>query len=414
MSNTIAIIGGGASGMIAAYTAIKAGVKVILLEKNEKLGKKLYITGKGRCNITNDCEINTFLENVPRNAKFLFSALNYLSPSALRNLLETLNCPTKLERGRRVYPVSDKASDVTRAIERAIESAEIRLNSKVSELDIVNNNVKGLRLADGEYLPCKAIVVATGGLSYPVTGSTGDGYMFAKQAGLEVTSTSPALVPINLSDDWVKELSGLTLKNVLLTASIDGKEVFSKQGELLFTHFGISGPIAISLSSHITGIEAAKIDINLNMKPALDTQTLMNRLKRECEESGSTQLNTLMRSYVPKNMVDIVLDISGLNAKTKLAHLGIKDRLSIVNALKNIPLHFEDLRPFNEAVITRGGISVDEIDPSTMKAKTISGLYFAGEVLDVDAYTGGYNLQIAFSTGALAGKSAAEFVRGKE
>ncbi|MGI6738802.1 MAG: aminoacetone oxidase family FAD-binding enzyme [Christensenellales bacterium] len=283
MSNIVAIIGGGASGIIAAYAAIKADAKVILLEKNEKLGKKLYITGKGRCNITNDCDINTFLENVPRNAKFLYSALNHLSPSALRNLLESLNCPTKLERGRRVYPESDKASDVTRAFEIAIRCADIRLNSRVAEIDVKNAGVKGLMLTDGDYIPCNAIVVATGGLSYPSTGSTGDGYIFAKQVGLEVTHTSPALVPIELSDDWVKKLSGLTLKNVLLTALVDGKDVFSKQGELLFTHFGISGPIAIALSSHITGIEAHRIDICLDMKPVLDTYTLMNRLQRECD-----------------------------------------------------------------------------------------------------------------------------------
>lgn len=414
MSNIVAIIGGGASGIIAAYAAIKADAKVILFEKNEKLGKKLYITGKGRCNITNDCDINTFLENVPRNAKFLYSALNHLSPSALRNLLESLNCPTKLERGRRVYPESDKASDVTRAFENAIICADIRLNSRVAEIDVKNAGVKGLMLTDGDYIPCNAIVVATGGLSYPSTGSTGDGYIFAKQVGLEVTHTSPALVPIELSDDWVKKLSGLTLKNVLLTALVDGKEVFSKQGELLFTHFGISGPIAIALSSHITGIEAHRIDICLDMKPVLDTSTLMNRLQRECDENGSIQLNTLMQSYVPKSMVDILLELSDVYEKTKLAHLSNKDRWSIVNTLKSIPLHFEKLRPFEEAVITRGGISVDEIDPSTMQAKKISGLYFAGEVLDVDAYTGGYNLQIAFSTGALAGKSAAEYVGGKE
>jgi predicted Rossmann fold flavoprotein len=329
-------------------------------------------------------------------------------------LLESLNCPTKLERGRRVYPESDKASDVTRAFENAIRCADIRLNSRVAEIDVKNAGVKGLMLTDGEYIPCNAIVVATGGLSYPSTGSTGDGYIFAKQVGLEVIHTSPALVPIELSDDWVKKLSGLTLKNVLLTALVDGKEVFSKQGELLFTHFGISGPIAIALSSHITGIEAHRIDICLDMKPVLDTYTLMNRLQRECDENGSIQLNTLMQSYVPKSMVDILLELSDVYEKTKLAHLSNKDRWSIVNTLKSIPLHFEKLRPFEEAVITRGGISVDEIDPSTMQAKKISGLYFAGEVLDVDAYTGGYNLQIAFSTGALAGKSAAEYVGGKE
>ncbi|MDO5022339.1 MAG: NAD(P)/FAD-dependent oxidoreductase [Eubacteriales bacterium] len=409
----IIIIGGGPAGMTAALFALKKGADVCLLEKNDKLGKKLYITGKGRCNMTNDCDINTFLEHIPRNSRFMYSAINFLSPQALMELFENLGCPTVLQRGSRVYPKSEKASDVTRTLARNIEKAEIHLNSDVKNINIEDNKIKGVTLYDGRFLPCKALVIATGGLSYPITGSTGDGYAFAKSAGLKVTKTSPSLVPINLDDEWVKPLSGLTLKQVAITAYKNKKRLYFRQGELLLTHFGISGPIALSLSAHITGENPKDIKLELDMKPALTEEMLITRLDRECMEFGAKTLKTNLKGYLPINMAEPFLSITGIDPNKKLAHLNSEERKLIAYTLKHIPLNFNSLRPFNEAVVTRGGVEVGEINPKTMQAKKISGLYFAGEVLDVDGYTGGFNLQIAFSTGALAGENAAEFILGR-
>ncbi len=411
--NDVFVIGGGPAGMTAALFALRCGAEVSLFEKNEKLGKKLYITGKGRCNMTNDCDISAFLEHVPENSRFMYSAVNFLSPAKLRELFESLGCPTVAQRGNRVFPKSEKASDVTRALSRNIEEAEINLNTEVKNIIIKENAVKGVLLGNGDFLPCSALVIATGGLSYPSTGSTGDGYRFAESAGLKVTETFPSLVPINLDDEWIKALSGLTLKQVAITAYKNNKQIYFRQGELLFTHFGISGPIAISLSANITGEKPDEISLELDMKPALSEETIIRRLNRECEKGGSLMLKTNMKGYLPHSMVDPFLDMTGLDPEKKLAHLSARERRIIADTLKRIPLHFNSLRSFSEAIVTRGGVCADEINPKTMQAKKINGLYFAGEVLDVDGLTGGFNLHIAFSIGALAGKSAAEYVLGR-
>jgi predicted Rossmann fold flavoprotein len=408
--NNVIIIGGGPAGMIAALFALRGGAKVALLEKNEKLGKKLYITGKGRCNMTNECDINTFLEHVPRNGKFMYSAINFLGPKKLRELFEYLGCPTVLQRGSRVYPESEKASDVTRALSRGIEKADIVLNTEVKSIAVDNGTVKGVEIAGGDFLPCDALIIATGGLSYPSTGSTGDGYTFAKSAGIDTLKAFPSLVPLNLDDEWIKSLSGLTLKQVGITAYKNGRQIYFRQGELLFTHFGISGPIAISLSSQIAEEDPKEISLELDMKPALSEETIIRRLDRECDENGSLMLKTNIKGYLPQNMAEPFLKLAGIEPEKKLAHLSNEERKIIANKMKHIPMHFNSLRSFSEAIVTRGGVCTDEINPKTMQAKKINGLYFAGEVLDVDGLTGGFNLQIAFSTGALAGKSAAEFV----
>lgn len=404
----ILVIGGGAAGMLAALFAAREGARVLLLERNEKLGKKIYITGKGRCNVTNLCDTEEFLRNVPRNPRFLYSALGLLAPDQMLSLLEDLGCQTKVERGRRAFPVSDKASDVTRALERGLKAAgvEIRLHARVKQLLIEENKAAGVQLENGETIPASAVIVCTGGLSYPSTGSDGDGLRMAEETGHDLIPCRPSLVGIKTKEAWPMELQGLTLKNVCLSGRSCGKIIYSELGEMLFTHFGVSGPLVLELSSHLP--ENKPTEMLLDLKPGLTEEQLAARLARELAAAGKKQLSTVLQTLLPKAFAAIFPRLCGVDGAMPCSQVSAKARAAIVHALKALPLTPLALRPMTEAIVTRGGVNVRMLAPGTMESKKIAGLYFAGEMVDVDAHTGGYNLQIAFSTGALAGKSAAK------
>ena len=408
--SSIAVIGGGAAGMMAALTAAREGAQVTLLECNEKLGKKIYITGKGRCNVTNRCDREAFLNQVPRNPRFLYSALNALTPEGMISFLESAGCETVTERGNRVFPQSNKASDVTRALSGEMQRAgvKVRLNARVKELTSEDERITGLLLESGEKLSFDAVILATGGLSYPVTGSTGDGYRLAGELGHEVTQTLPSLVPLTCSESWPGQLQGLSLKNVRLCAKCRGKVVYSEQGEMLFTHFGISGPLVLEMSSHILDFPPDTWQVLLDLKPALSLQQLEARLLRDFEAMSRKQLSSVMLGLLPGRMAELFPQLLQISPDKPVNQISRQERAKIAALLKELPLPVNGTRPISEAIITRGGIAVTKVSPSTMESKLISGLYFAGEVLDVDAHTGGFNLQIAFSTGALAGRSAAQ------
>ena len=413
MNPSIIVIGGGAAGMLAALFAARGGAKVTLLEKNEKLGKKVYITGKGRCNVTNACEdVEEFLREVPRNPRFLYSALRFFGPFDMLSLLHDLGCETKIERGRRAFPVSDHASDVTKALEKGLRQAgvDIRLHNEVKRILIEESRIAGILLADGRTLPASAVIVCSGGVSYPSTGSTGDGLKWARELGMNVSPTLPSLVGLRTKETWPTELQGLTLKNVCLNGVSCGKIVYSELGELLFTHFGISGPLAIELSSHLP--ESGKAEAALNLKPGLTREQLDQRLTRELAAAGKKQLSTVLQTLLPMRFAALFPALCGLDGKTPCSQVSAKMRKAIADNLQALPLTIIGTRPIDEAIITRGGVDVKGVSPNTLESKTVKGLYFAGEVLDVDAHTGGYNLQIAWSTGALAGKSAAEALIG--
>ena len=410
----VAVIGGGAAGMMAALFAARGGAKVTLLEKNEKLGKKVYITGKGRCNVTNACEdIQDFLREVPRNPRFLYSALRFFGPFDLLSLLRKLGCETKIERGRRAYPVSDHASDVTRALEKGLRQAgtDIRLHTEVQRIAIAEGRVEGVQLTGGGFLPAKAVIVCTGGISYPSTGSTGDGLRWAAASGHEALPFRPSLVGLRTLETWPMDLQGLTLKNVCLTGRSRGKILYSEQGELLFTHFGVSGPLAIELSAHLP--EDGRAEAALNLKPGLTADQLDARLTREVSAAGKKQLSTVMQTLLPLRFAALFPAICGVDGRIPCGQVSGKTRAVIAENLQALPLTIIGARPIEEAIVCRGGVDVKALNPATMESKRVSGLYFAGETVDVDAHTGGYNLQIAWSTGALAGKSAAVAALGK-
>ena len=413
MQNRIIVIGGGAAGMMAAIYASRAGAEVVLLEKNEKLGKKVYITGKGRCNVTNASEREELLRHVFRNPRFLYASLAELDNEGLMRLIESEGVPLKTERGNRVFPVSDHSSDIILALKRAMEkgNVDVRLNAGAESLLIQDGRIAGVKLETGESISANAVIIATGGVSYPSTGSTGDGYRFAEAAGHTIETPRASLVPIETRESWPANLMGLTLKNVRLTAyaTVKGKEkvLYSEMGEMLFTHFGISGPLVLTLSCLMPeNPESVRLEIDL--KPALDEAALDARLVRDFRELSRKQLVAAMDGLVPHNLGLQLLLLAHLSATAPINGVTVEQRKSLVRLLKAVPLTPKRLRGFDEAIITRGGVNVKEVNPKTVESKCVSGLYFAGEVLDLDAATGGYNLQIAFSTGALAGKSAAE------
>ena len=397
----VIVIGGGPAGMMAAYAAAAAGKEVTLFEKNEKLGKKLYITGKGRCNLTNAAPISDFFEHVVHGGLFLYSAFYALDNAALLELLARYGLKTKTERGGRVFPESDKASDVTKALERALKDAgvHITLNTPVQEIIVEDDRVAGV-VAGGRRLECGSVIVATGGLSYPSTGSTGDGYEFAKRAGHQVTPLSASLVALDTGED-VRELAGLTLKNVGFSLLRGGKTVFREQGELLFTHTGISGPLVLSASAHMTGDEGYEAEVDL--KPALDEGALDKRLQRDIAEKQNRDFANVLAGLEPARLIPYIIRITDIAPDKKANSITRQERLALARTLKALRFHINGKRPITEAVITRGGVNLKQLDPSTMQSKLCAGLYFAGEVIDADAYTGGFNLQIAFSTGYLAG-----------
>ena len=404
----IVVIGGGAAGMMAAVFAARAGANVTLLEKNEKLGKKVYITGKGRCNLTNDCDRDEFLAQVPRNPRFLYSALNFFAPRDMMALLEENGCPVTVQRGKRVFPSSEKASDVTKALTSLLRKLNVRvcLNAEVKTLTAEGGRLTGAELKNGTVQRADAVILACGGLSYPSTGSTGDGYRFAEALGHTVLSRSPVLVGLETEETWPRSLQGLSLRNVTLTLSGGKKTLYTELGEMLFTHFGISGPLALEASCHLPDPPAgAKLAIDL--KPGLPREQLDARVRRDFSEAGKKQLKSVLPGLLPASLAEIFPGLCGIDASLPCNQVTAAQREKLLTMLKALPLTVRAPRPIDEAVVTRGGVSIKEIDPGTMRSKLVPNLYFAGEMIDVDAHTGGFNLQIAWSTGALAGNSSA-------
>ena len=415
MKNDIIIIGGGAAGMMAAYSAALAGGAAVIFEKNEKLGKKLYITGKGRCNFTNASDMRDFMDNIPRNPRFLYSAFSAFSNTDMISFLEENGTKTKTERGKRVFPESDKASDVTRAIAHALQKkgVSVRLNEEVKELLLEDGEVKGIVKEDGERVLSSAVIIATGGLSYPTTGSTGDGYVFSRKAGHSVTELSPSLVPFDCKESYIKDMQGLSLKNVSLSLYLpdSGKKVFSGTGEMSFTHFGVTGPLILTASSVVSDeLFSEGLLGEIDLKIALAYDDLRDKMIRETKNSPKKSLKSVLSDLLPRSMVPVFLTLLDLPKERVLSELKKEERDRLIKLLKAFPFTITGKRGYNEAVITRGGVGVSGIDPKTMSSKLVKGLYFAGEVIDCDALTGGFNLQIAWSTGFLAGKSAALFV----
>jgi predicted Rossmann fold flavoprotein len=404
----IVVIGGGAAGMIAAGTAASRGKHVILLEKNDKLGKKIYITGKGRCNVTNSSDIEELLNHVTTNKNFLYSAFYTFTNDDLIHLLNKYGTSTKVERGNRVFPKSDKSSDVIKALEKYMVShdVDIRLNTEAREILIKDKEIMGVKLSDEKIIDCDKIIIATGGMSYPTTGSTGDGYKFARKIDHNISPLKPALVPLEIEEEWIKQLQGLSLKNVSLTTFYKNREIHTEFGEMIFTHFGISGPIVLSMSSYISDyLNNEKIKAFLNLKPALDEEKLDKRIIRDFEKYSKKQFKNALSDLLPSKLIPIMIQLSGIQEDKYVNQITKNERKRLVDLLLNLPMTITKTRPIKEAIITSGGIDVKDINPSTMESKKMEGLYFTGEVLDVDALTGGYNLQIAFSTGYLAGTS---------
>ena len=401
----VAIVGGGAAGQLAAIKAANAGNHVTLFEQNEKLGKKLFITGKGRCNLTNACDRDGFFRNVVRNPRFLYSAYAAFPSESIVELVEKAGVPTKTERGQRVFPASDKSSDILKALERTVRRAgvDVRLNTRVSEILVTDGAISGVRI--GRVIePFDAVVLATGGLSYPSTGSTGDGLRFAQSLGHTITPLHPALIPLETEETWCGELTGLTLKNVTLTAYRGRKEVFSELGEMLFTHFGVSGPLVLSCSSLIAD-DPQGVLLKIDLKPGLSFEQLDARILRDVSANVRKSLAGALYGLLPQRLLSTVLREAGLDETMPAAQFSKAQRHTLCDTLKGLPLHVTGARPIAEAIITRGGVDVREVNASSMESKKIKRLYFAGEMLDVDAFTGGFNLQIAWATGALAGSS---------
>lgn len=395
--------------MMAAISAVRCGHKVILFEKNEKLGKKLYITGKGRCNLTNACDKDAFFDNVMSNPKFLYKAFNQLNSYDVIDFFEELGLRTKVERGNRVFPISDKSSDVISVLKNELErlGVDIRYKCEVSDIITEDGSFRGIKLVNNnEILYGDAVIIATGGLSYPLTGSTGDGYKFARKVGHTVTDLSPSLVALYVAEDYVRNLMGLSLKNISITVKAGQKEIYSDFGELLFTHFGLSGPVILSASRHIIPYVSKKETITLiiDLKPALTSQQLDARILRDFEEYKNRQFKNSLSHLLPNKLIDVIIPLSYINPEKQVNSITKEERQKLVNLLKNLTFKITRLGPYDQAVITKGGINIKEVNPSTMESKLIKNMYFAGEVLDLDALTGGFNLQIAWSTGYLAGK----------
>ena len=415
MSKVI-VIGGGPAGMFAAYFAAKNGHKVTLLEQNEKLGKKLYITGKGRCNITNASDMEDLFANVCSNEKFLYSAFYSYTNEQVIEFFETYGLRTKVERGNRVFPVSDHSSDVIATLSRALKDVgvEVKLHTKVIKLLTEEYHddkqiVNGVRLEDGTSMIADAVVLATGGISYPSTGATGDGYRFAESLNHKIVEPTPSLVPFEIQENWVTEMQGLALKNVAITIEREGKKVYTDFGEMLFTHFGVSGPMILSASASIKPAYFKDFEhemtLKIDLKPALDKDQLDKRILKDFEEAKNKQYKNSIQKLLPSKMIPIIIELSGIDPDKKVNEITKEERMKLVDLLKGLPMTIIGLRGWNEAIITKGGVAVKNVNPSTMESKLVNGLYFAGELLDLDAMTGGYNLQIAWSTGYLAGTS---------
>lgn len=399
----VIIIGGGASGSMAGITSARLGKKVAILEKNGFIGKKLNITGKGRCNVTNNCDIQQLMQNIPRNPKFLYSAFSMLSPKDVMDFFESINVPLKTERGNRIFPISDKATDVSKALEKELKRLGVKiLEENATELLVQDGVCTGVKTNKNTYL-ADSVLIATGGKSYTGTGSTGDGYKFAQEVGHTVTKLVPSLVPIVSEEKYCSDMMGLSLKNVRLNLMDNDKCIYSELGEMLFTHFGVSGPLVLSASSHISKMQQNRYKIYIDLKPALSVDTLDKRIQRDFSENINKSFINSLNKLLPNKIIPVVAKLSGIKFDTKVNQITREQRLHLIDIIKNFPITIKDFRPLNEAIITSGGISVKEINPKTMQSKLVKGLFFSGEVIDVDAYTGGFNLQIAFSTGYVAG-----------
>ncbi len=400
--------------MMAAYAAAETGHAVTLLEQNEKLGKKLFITGKGRCNLTNASDMEQLFANVVSNRKFLYSAFYSYDNEQVISFFESHGMPTKTERGNRVFPVSDHSSDVIAALSTALrgQHVEVLLHTKVKRLLLEKRDeekrVTGVELADHTKMHADAVIVATGGISYPSTGATGDGYRMAEESGHKMVSPTPALVPMEMKEPWVRDLQGLSLRNVRMSVTRGKKKLYEDFGEMLFTHFGVSGPMILSASASIKqSLIKQPLDMYIDLKPALTQEALDKRLLREFEEAKNKQFKNSINKLLPAKMIPVIIELSGIDPDKKVNEISKEERNRLLMLFKKLPVTLNGPRGYNEAIITKGGIKVKEINPSTMESKLVNGLYFAGEVLDLDAYTGGFNLQIAWSTGYLAGTSAA-------
>jgi predicted Rossmann fold flavoprotein len=416
----VIIIGGGAAGMLAAVHASYQGARVTLIERNARLGVKVRITGKGRCNVTNDCDREEFLKNVPRNPRFLYAPLARFSTADTMSFFEMLGVPLKVERGRRVFPVSDRANDIADALVRHLRDCDVAIRRGTVQSILYGTDSDGKRCVtgvrcDGEELSASAVIVATGGKSYPRTGSDGDGYKFARAAGHIVTALSPSLVPIVEDGALCKSMQGLSLKNVSLriteqVGSPDAPKesvIFADFGEMMFTHFGLTGPLVLSASAHLGEFARGKYTALIDLKPALDEKTLDERVQSDFRKYHNRDLVNALSDLLPQKLIQPIIALSQIGERKKVHEITKEERTRLVRLLKGIRVPLKGFRPIDEAIVTRGGVSVKEIDPKTMQSKLVGGLFFAGEVLDLDAYTGGYNLQIAFSTGVLAGESAA-------
>lgn len=403
----IIIVGGGAAGLMAGVIASDNGAKVTIIEKNEKLGKKLFITGKGRCNVTNACDIDQLFSNIVTNSKFMYSSIYSFNNYQVMDMIEEMGCPLKTERGDRVFPQSDKSSDVIKAFEKRLKknNVKIMLNTKVLAVEEKNGAFSKVIIADKNgnrsAISGDGCIIATGGISYKSTGSTGDGYEFAKRLGHSIVNPTPGLVPFNIKGGECKELMGLSLKNVNVKASVDSKIVGEEFGEMLFTHFGMSGPCVLTLSSIISGKyegKGKKIEIIIDLKPALNNEQLENRIIRDFELNQNKHFANSLDKLLPKSIIPLVVKKTGINGEKPVNAITKKERETIVHTLKNLTFAFESFRDINEAIITKGGVNVKEINPKTMESKLVKGIYFTGEVLDVDGFTGGFNLQIAWSS----------------
>lgn len=404
----IVVAGAGAAGMMAAVTAARQGAKVVLIEPNEKVGRKLYITGKGRCNVTNDCRVDQLLASVPRNGKFLYSAFSRFSPQDTIAFFEKLGVPLKVERGNRVFPQSDRAADVIDALWKELRRCRVELRQdRVTEVAVSGGRVSGVKLEKAGLVNCEAVLLATGGASYPRTGSTGDGYRIAEALGHTITPIRGSLVPLESEDRACSQLQGLSLRNVVLRMKNQrGKTVYHEQGELLFTHFGLSGPLVLSASAHMD-FARDRYAAHIDLKPALDEEKLDARLLRDFGERANQDVSNALGALVPRSMIPVMAERTGIDGQTKVRDIRREQRRRLLDALKDFTVDISGPRPVEEAIVTAGGVKVSQVDPKTMQSKLVQGLYFAGELLDVDGYTGGFNLQIAWSTGYAAGLAAA-------
>lgn len=403
MNDKIGIIGAGPAGILAAGIAGSKGKDVTLIEKNNKIGKKLFITGKGRCNITNGSSIDEFFEYITKNKDFLYSSLYSFSNDDIIRLLNEFGLETKMERGNRIFPKSDKSSDVIKAFNRFLEKnrVKIMLNSLVKDIDFKDG--KFLVWINNDILKFDKLILATGGKSYPITGSTGDGYVFAQKFGHTITPLNPSLVPIEVKEDWIKDLQGLSLKNVELNTYVNNKVIHREFGEMIFTHYGISGPIVLSTSNYLHRYNEENLNFKIDLKPALDVSKLDDRILKDFQKYSNKWIKNALDDLLPQRIIPLIIQLSGIDPDSIINQITKRERENLTYIIKNFPLSFKKLRSIEEAIVTSGGISVNEINPSTMESKILPNLYFAGEVIDVDALTGGFNLQIAYSTGHLAG-----------